>query len=206
MKFVISMLCGFTLWAVAHETRCDDSEDKDLATLAVQNRTYSMRHEFVGWFGVLPMDAFTKGMTFSGGYTLHFNDVLAWEVGQFTYSYHVDTNLNDDLENLEQPAAPTPFEVVKYYATSSIVFKPIYVKMAVLNSRVVWGEFFVLAGGGYGKLTITQRPVIDYGGGARLYIGEYFSVRLDVRNNMFLNKEDVLNELWVALGASLSFQ
>ena len=206
MRTILSALFIFSVATAGFSVSAAESESKDLSTLAVQNRLYSIRHEFTGWVGTLPLDAFKKGLTFTGAYTLHFNDVVAWEVGQFTYSYVIETKLNDDLENLTQPATHTPFEWVKYYGTSSFLFKPIYMKMAVLNSHVVFGELFLLAGGGFGKMTITKRPVANYGGGARVYIGKYFSVRLDVRNYMFLNKDDIQNELWVALGASIGFK
>ncbi|MBN2718843.1 MAG: outer membrane beta-barrel domain-containing protein [Deltaproteobacteria bacterium] len=206
MKRILSMLMVLSLVTVSNAALADDESDRDLSTLAVQNRQYSLRHEFTGWVGTLPLDAFKKGLTFTGAYTLHFNDVVAWEVGQFTYSHAIESELNEDLENLETPAAATPFEWVSYYATSSFLFKPIYMKMAVLNSNVVFGELFLLAGGGFGKMTITKRPVANYGGGARIYFGKYFSVRLDVRNYMFLNKDDIQNELWVALGAAVGFK
>jgi outer membrane beta-barrel protein len=156
-------------------------------------------------FGVLPMDAFEKGMTFTGAYTLHFNDLLAWEIGQFTYSYRIKTNLYDDLKDLQQPTAPTPFETVKYFVTSSLVFKPVYLKMAALNSGVAFGEMFFIAGGGYGWLTITGRPIVNFGAGMRVYAGSYVSFRIDIRDYMFLSTDDVKNELWVALGISLGF-
>ena len=206
MKRIFSILFVLSLISVSYRASASEDVDKDLSTLAVQNRTYSLRHEFTGWVGTLPLDAFKKGLTFTGAYTLHFNDVVAWEVGQFTYSYVIETELNDDLKNLETPASHTPFEWVKYYGTSSFLFKPVYMKMAVLNSNVVFGELYLLAGGGFGKMTITKRPVANYGGGARVYLGKYFSVRLDVRNYMFLNKDDIQNELWVALGAAVGFK
>ena len=205
MKRVLIILLVLSMFSVSVSAFAEEDVEKDLSTLAVQNRSYSMTHEFTGWVGTLPLDAFKKGLTFSGAYTLHFNDVVAWEVGQFTYSHVIETELNEDLENLETPATHTPFEWVKYYATSSFLFKPIYMKMAVLNSSVVFGELFLAAGGGFGKMTITKRPVANYGGGARVYLGKHFSVRLDVRNYMFLNKDDIQNELWVALGAAVGF-
>jgi outer membrane beta-barrel protein len=206
MKTILSALIVLSVATATGSLSAAESENRDLSTLAVQNRMYSITHEFTGWVGGLPLDAFKKGLTFTGAYTIHFNDVLAWEVGQFTYSYIIETKLNEDLENLSQPATHTTFEWVKFYGTSSFLFKPVYMKMAVLNSNVVFGELFLLAGGGFGKMTITKRPVANYGGGARVYFGKYFSVRLDVRNYMFLNKEDIQNELWVALGASIGFK
>jgi outer membrane beta-barrel protein len=182
----------------------DDDDDRGLETLAVQNRQFTMAHEFSAWIGTLPLDAFEKGLTFTGAYTLHFNDIIAWEVGQFTYSYGIDAELKEELEN-SVSLKPTPFEVVKWFATTNLVFKPVYGKLAVLNRSTIFSELFIVLGGGYGKLTITERAVIDVGIGMRIYAGKYVSFRLDVRDYMFVNRDDIHNELWIALGICLSF-
>ncbi|MCP4606112.1 MAG: outer membrane beta-barrel domain-containing protein [Proteobacteria bacterium] len=195
LMFLTIAVFPFCLYAL------DGDEDQGLNTLAVQNRQHSMSHEFGVWIGALPMDAFTKGLTFTGAYTFHFNDIFAWEIGQFTYSYGIDTDLVDELESLS--TGPTPFEVVKHFATSSFMFKPVYGKMALLNRALIYGEVFILAGAGYGWMTITNRPVIDVGVGGRIYAGKYVSFRLDVREYMFINLDDLHDELWVALSICL---
>jgi len=205
MKFVTILTLSLIMTLISSFSFASDDVNESLNTLAVQNRQHSMTHEFSAFVGILPMDAFTKGMTVSGAYSLHFSDVVGWEVGQFTYSFGVDTKLREDLEALPQPAGPTPFEVVQYFVTSNLLFKPIYGKMAVLNHRVIYGEFFLALGGGYGWMTITGRPIADAGLGFRVYAGKYLSFRLDARNYMFINTEDIHNELWIGLGIDLSF-
>ncbi len=180
-----------------------DQDEDGLKTLAVQNRQHTMTHEFSAWIGTLPLDAFKKGLTFTGAYTLHFNDLLAWEIGQFTYSQRIEAELMDELENLNVRA--TEFEVVEYFITSSLVFKPVYGKMSLLNRTLIYGEVFFLLGGGYGHLTLTDRSVIDVGAGGRVYIGKYVSFRIDIRDYMFVNADDLHNELWIALGICLGF-
>jgi outer membrane beta-barrel protein len=179
------------------------AEDDGPSPVAVQNRMHTMRNEYVVWVGTLPMDAFTKGLTFTGAYTIHFDDLFAWEVAQFTYSVGIDTRLKGELESLPQPVGPTPFETVEYFATSSFVFKPVYGKVALLNRALVSHEWFLVAGAGVGRLSITTRPVLDAGVGMRVYTGRRVSVRLDVRDYFFFNADDIQNELWVALGLSL---
>jgi len=189
------------------ESRADkkakEAGDRGPKILAVQNRLHTMRHEYSAWIGSLPMDAFTKGVTFTGAYTLHFSDLLAWEVAQFTYSVPVETRLQEELANLPQPVGPTPFEVVQYYGTSNIVVKPIYGKFALLNRSLIYQEMYASAGGGYGKMTITGRPVLDIGAGMRFYSGRLVSFRLDVRDYMFITQGATDNELWVAAGISI---
>ena len=183
------------------------ADDRGFSSMAVQNRHYVGTHEITVGFGVLPMDAFTKGITVNAAYTLHFNEALAWEVAQFVYSFHSDTDLKGDLAAFE--LRPTPFEVLDYHLMSNIVFKPVYWKGAVLNGALVRGEFFFVAGGGYGWFTRSGRPAIDAGAGVRAYGSKHFSLRLDTRYVAFLHDQpgglDVTHEIWVNLGAALQF-
>lgn len=175
--------------------------ERGLSTLAVQNRQHMMIHEFGVAVGTLPIDAFTKGLTFTGAYTVHFTDLVAWEIGQFTWSYHVDTALRDELEQYD--VEPTQFETVKLFATSSLIFKPLYGKLAVMNRGLVFAEVFLLAGGGWGRLSITDRAVANVGAGLRIYAGKFASFRVDVRDYMFITGGDVQSELWLGFGVCL---
>jgi outer membrane beta-barrel protein len=183
----------------------EDEAPRDYAAMAVQNRLYLYTHEFTLFAGVLPIDAFTKGITASFAYTLHFTDAIGWEVVNFTYAMHANTSLRKDL--LAYDLKPTPFEVVDSSLTSNFVFKPVYWKGAWLNGALIHGEFFLVAGGGYSWLTASRRPTADFGAGARLFVSKHFSVRLDARPTFFIVTDGwgVKEELWIALGTSFSF-
>lgn len=172
-----------------------------LPARAVQNRRHTQTHELHVAFGALPMDAFEKGLTVGGGYTWHFSDLLAWEAAHYTYSFAAETDLRDELRVFD--LEPTPFERVESFVTSNLVFKPVYFKGAWLNDGLAFGEFFALAGGGYGWLTRSSRPVVDFGLGVRFYAGELLSVRFDIREVLFITEDDVHDELWLGLGISL---
>lgn len=176
--------------------------------MVVQNRRFDPTHEFSFAVGWLPLDAFTKGVSLSGSYTLHFSDSWAWEVGHFGYSLQYNTPLWDQLEAID--TRPAPFETVDFYATSSLLWKPLYWKGSWLNSSLAYGELFLTLGGGYGWLTRSARPALDAGGGIRIYGNSLISFRLDLRYLMFFGDQiferfDVKDELWIGLGTSLSF-
>ena len=124
------------------------SADDGLPSLAVQNRKHAETHEFTAFVGMLPLDAFTKGLTFSGSYTLHFTDLIGW-VSQFFYSMPLDTELESEL--LAFNLKPAPFERVEQFVTSNVVFKPLYWKGLVEQRTQLW-RILLLAGGGYGWL------------------------------------------------------
>ena len=54
---------------------------------AVQERPFRMKHELDLSFGVLPIDAFYVGLYGQVGYTAHFSDTLAWQIGRAAYNY-----------------------------------------------------------------------------------------------------------------------
>ncbi len=181
---------------------------RSYSSVVVQNRRFNPDHEFTLFLGLLPLDAFTKGMTLGGAYTLHFNELLAWEVLQFDYSFHYNTSLKSDLKALD--VGPTPFEVLNYYATSNLMFKPVYWKGSLLNTGLIRGELYGVVGGAFGSYTRSNRGGVDVGGGVRLFNSQLLSFRFDLRYFMFFNDTILSNfsfedELAINLGASLSF-
>ncbi len=196
------------LFLPATATAQDDDGLRPYSSLVVQDRQYFQRHELSGTVGLLPLDAFTRGVTVSGGYTLHFSELVGWEVAQFHYSFQFDTRLSGQLEAMD--IFPSPFEVLDYYVTSNLVFKPLYWKGSWLNDSLARGELLLTVGGAYGWFTRSQRPGLSLGTGVRLFFNERFSTRLDVRYLMFPDDqffEDLsyLDELSIALGMSLGF-
>ena len=175
--------------------------ERKIPQVVVQNRAPIDLYEWTLTAGSLPLDAFKKGITASGSLTLHKDHRWAWEAVQYTYSFEYKTALEDQLRAVKLQA--TPFERIESYVTSNLVFKPLYWKGAWLNSAMTYGEVFFVAGGGYGWLTLTSRPVVDFGMGVKLLHSNQIATRLDVRWLTFFNAQDVQNELWVGLGVSL---
>ena len=172
-----------------------------LSSAAVQGRPPVDTYEWTLAAGLLPLDAFKKGVTASGALTLHYNHEWAWEALNAAYSFEYTTALEDELRSFKLQA--TPFERVRGFVTSSVVFTPLYWKGAWLNRGLSYGELFFVAGGGYGWLTQTSRPAVSGGVGLRVLHGEAWSSRLDVRWLSFVNADDAQGELWVSLGVSL---
>lgn len=186
----------------------DDESLRPYSSLVVQNRQFIQRHEITGAVGALPLDAFTKGLTVSAGYTLHFSELMAWEVAQFHYSFHLDTRLRGQLEALQ--IFPSPFEVLNYYVTSNAVFKPLYWKGSWLNDSLQHGELFLTVGGAYGWFTRSVRPGMSLGAGLRFFAGERVSFRFDLRyllfpDDQFLQDLSFKDEIAVGIGTSLGF-
>ena len=205
-RFVVALvaLCTWSQSAAAQ-----DAEDRRAySSVVVQERSYTPRHEFHASGGLLPLDAFTKGITAGGGYTFHFTPLIAWEVVQGMYSFKRDTDLAAELDALD--VRPSPFEVLDWFVTSNLVYKPLYWKGAWRNERLLRGETYLLVGGAFGQYTRSRRGGLNVGLGTRLFLSERWSMKFDARylwfaNSNVLEEFDVKDELWLALGASLSF-
>lgn len=202
-------LLGVLLASVTASAQYEEEDTTAYESMAVQNRLYDQTGEFSFFVGMLPLDAFTKGLTLSGAYTQHFSDLIGWEIIHGYYSFHLNTGLWDDLKVYE--LQPTPFEVVENtLLTTNLVIKPVYWKGSWLNSSLLHGEMMIFAGGGYGWFTRSKRAALDLGLGIRFYASRVFSFRLEVRHHLFFKSSifeelDLHHELWTGLGVSASY-
>lgn len=181
-------------------------------TSAVQDRLYRMNHELSLGVGVLPADAYYKGYYAGVSYTYHFTDSFAWQVGRGAYSYNVETSLRRQLER-DFGVAPTASafqDQVDWMVGSDIMWSPIYGKVAILNSKVVHFETFLLGGASVFKLNRSTlgsfRPGANVGLGIRVFKSDALSFRLDVANNfVFTGASRVINIPTIQLATALNF-
>jgi outer membrane beta-barrel protein len=145
-----------------------------------------MNHELSLGLGVLPADAYYKGYYAGLSYTYHFSDSFAWQVGRGGYSYNVKTSLRRQLER-DFGVAPTntAFEdEVEWMVGSDLMFSPFYGKTAILNSKVIHFEAFLLGGASIFKLNHEGgfRPGANLGLAIRVFKSDTVSFRLRKAN------------------------
>ncbi|MCC6809074.1 MAG: outer membrane beta-barrel domain-containing protein [Deltaproteobacteria bacterium] len=182
------------------------AQEEDADSYAIQNRQFKLKHEINVVGGVLPLNAFVKGITVGGGYTIHFTDMWAWEIGQFYYAFGVETDLRRELLDNFQ-VQPTQIESINYFFSSNIIFKPFYGKFAALNRSVIHAELFFVLGPAVARFLNPGafRVGFDAGIGLRLHLVEHLSMRLDARYMLFVRPPSVVSELHVTLGLAVSF-
>ncbi|PKN54960.1 MAG: hypothetical protein CVU56_23780 [Deltaproteobacteria bacterium HGW-Deltaproteobacteria-14] len=199
---ILALLAGTA--AAVPAARAEDP--RGYPSLTVQNREYFGHHELGLAVGVLPMDAFTKGVTLSGSYTLRFNEVIGWEIVQVSHAFPVDSGLKSDLRAFD--LEPQTFEVLRTTAMTNLVFTPIYWKGSVLNDGLMRGEMMLLVGGGVGWFTRSTRGGFDVGVAFRFYLSRLISLRLDVRYLGFVQSAggslDLHSDLWIGLGLAFT--
>jgi outer membrane beta-barrel protein len=172
---------------------------------SIEKRNLMGSHEIVASLGTLPMDAFGKGLTLHGSYTYHFSQLLAWEILGGMWSFNFGTGLREDLKN-RFDVQPTEVGELKWVLNSNFIFKPMYGKFVLTNDRLFSGEIFFVLGYALGGFTAAIPSGVDVGVAVRMFLGRYFSVRLDIRDYLFLpDFKDVDNNLYISLGLSLTF-
>lgn len=191
-----------------------DDEEVGGSAVVIQNRKFNMGHEFTLSAGILPLDAFYKGISGTARYTLHFDDFQAWEIAGGTYSFNLPTGLREQLrENFGvQPDAKGLEELIGF-AETNYVLKPIYGKLSLFNRALVYNEIFLVAGLAtalYNSGQYVFLPGPSFGGGIRFFVADWFSIRLDMRHYVLFNSVPVLDpnasiENVLSLSAGVSF-
>ena len=191
-------------------TAADDVDSAEVNSYAVQRRVFRLGLELDAGVGLLPLNAFDKGLMIDGSVTWHFSSVWAWEIAQGGYVVaNLDTGLkNQLLDNFG--VQPTQLSTNQFLASTNLVFTPFYGKLAGLNRSVNHVEVFFpigLALGRYENPGEFQQGA-DLGLGLRWFLGTHTSLRLEARDYLlFQSFKDfgLTNELLFSLGLSVAF-
>lgn len=149
--------------------------------VAVEPRAFNPHYDVTGQVGVLPIDAFYKGVLVGASYTQSFNSAWSWEVINGALSFRSDTNLKRDLEAL----AVRPDNLLDYivwYATTSAIYTPVYSKNLLANSKLLYGSFSaVMSAGGVAFASGDVSPMVGGGLILRAFHSPRMSSKLDGR-------------------------
>ena len=191
-------------------------EEEDRA--AIQRKKYVMAHELRLSVGAMPVDPFEKGWSASLAYTLHFDDVAAWEIFQLTGALLTSTDLKNDLiDTFAIP--PEDFRAARFAATTGLELAPFYGKQSLFNGTIVHQNLLLGIYGGVAFRDPSEiaasakalRPLAGAGIGWRFFVDDVVSFRIDVRDFAEFRaalraneKFDVHNVLLLTLSASFN--
>lgn len=162
-------------------------EENPAAVQVVQRRQFQLKHELTLSAGFLPLDAFYKGLTANVGYTYHFNPHFAWRVGRGTFSQPFSTGLRKQIQSL-YGLEVTDFPEVHWMVGSDLVWNAFYGKTAFMNSTLLHGSIYLVAGGDLVLTQVSAGPGVALGGGLRLFVTEWLSFRLEVLDHVVIAK------------------
>lgn len=158
--------------------------------VAVQDRPYYLNHDLTFQAGALPSDAFNKGYTVGTSYTYFFSDYLAWEVINLNYNFNAETGLKDDIEGMGSVVQNKGFDgaldYITYFATTNVVYTPLYNKSLLFNRSVINGETSFVFGGGAAHFKENGlKGLISGGILLRFFNSPRTSFKFDLRNNLY---------------------
>ena len=188
LALLISMIPDFALAA----SSSSDVPAEDIYTtpklVAVQNRSYNLNKNLSFLMGYLPNDAFTKAVVLGAAYTYYFSDFTGWEIINANYAFKLDTGLKKDLITYfnAQPENERVLDFVNYYATTNLIYTPLYNKNLLFNKTVVYGETSFVIGAGAGKFY--QAGILPIVGGGiifKYFVSQSSSIKLDIRELIY---------------------
>jgi outer membrane beta-barrel protein len=195
---------------VSSAARADDIDTRPVETYVVQERLFRLGLEVNAGLGLLPLNAFDKGLMVEGSVAYHFSNLWAWEVIQGGYVIaNVDTGLKQQLlDNFG--VQPTELSTMDFLLSTNILITPFYGKLAGLNRSVNHIEIYFPIG-----LAVAhyQDPAAYQGGpdlglGLRWFLGTRTSIRLDARDYLLaqsFKNFGITDELLFSLGLSVAF-
>lgn len=171
---------------------------------AIQARAYRMEHELSLSAGLLPLDAFWKGVYGQLSYAYHFTDYFGWQIGRFAYNYSWSTGLRDQLER-DFGVLPTAFDEVQFFFGSDILIKPFYGKSTLFNKAVLHYEAHFILGVTVFKFTTSNfRPGVNFGAGVRLFSSRWVSWKLDFTDTVVISDKPS-NVVTMTLSLAVNF-
>lgn len=178
--------------------------------VAIQNKANYLDSDLSYHFGVLPSDAFNKGLTFGLSYTKFFSQYKGWEIFNIQGNLNIETSLKQDLLDLnvvvENSALDGELDPINFIITSNYVYTPFYSKSLLFNTTVVNSETSFLVGVGAVKFKkFDYQPLINIGMYSRYYTKIGRSWKFDFRWNFHKESSGSMGN-FIYLGAAYSMQ
>lgn len=171
---------------------------------AVQKRPNQLFNELSGHFSYLPLDHFNTYFAVGISYTHWFNDYLGWEIANLNYAKNSPTGLEDYLVGT-YGANPETFDIIQYYATTNVIYTPLFMKHLFKSQSIIWGDLSLIGGTGMARLKDNGNVAIfDFGAMVRFFSGARWVYRLDIRQFLFASSL-VRPNMAISFGVSYNF-
>lgn len=220
-RYGVLVFWTFSLWigsawrapVQAEESQCVDESIRDELNArrkyrGVQKRAFQKagRHELSVNGGLYAADLLSSSYLVGGAYTFHFTEDLALEAS-FGYA-RADSKLVRIVQNETSFTAlrlQTPIFIYEGHLLWSIA----YGKLRWFGSGISRFDLNLAFGGGVTDNQSARGLTGSFGLGLKLFFGEWFAVRVDVRDQLLqqelLGHAQLVNNLAATLGFSVFF-
>ncbi len=186
------------------ETTLSKKADMDLVRV-VQRRPFLRRHrvELNPFMGTNLNDTLSSQFIAGGTLNYHLTETMGLGINA-AYSVGNESDLFDEL--IEDYEVYPQVSTVLWYASLQFQYAPIYGKFALFNSWIIPWDIYTLIGAGYTQTELGGHPMLSVGIGQRFFMNRWFTVNIELRDNIFNENypaESVLvNNLLVTAGLS----
>ena len=192
LLFIFTMAITSTVWA--------DIYDVPRVNI-IEHKKYYLHDELAIQLSYLPLDPYVKYFSAGLAYTHFFSEFTGWEVINGQYAMNFPAGLQNNLLSDFSTGCKDPtkcvvasdFPTLTYFATSNIVFTPLYTKNLFFNSSLVYSQVSFVAGGGIAGFTDAMKSCIDLGVVLRYFLSPSSSLKFDFRDYVFLNQDQKNN-------------
>lgn len=161
------------------------------------------RVEFAPFMGTNVNDSLMSLFTVGGQLNYHLAEDMAIGVSG-AWSLGGETGLYDKVIQ-DYGLLPQVSEVL-WYATLDFQYAPIYGKFALFNSWIIPWDLYTVLGAGYTQTQLGGNPTLAVGVGQRFFMNQWFTVNLELRDNLYLEDypggTEVVNNVMFSAGVS----
>jgi outer membrane beta-barrel protein len=197
--------------AKADSVSCIDEEIRDELNArrryrGVQKRLFQKagRHELSAMGGLYAADLLSSSYLVSGAYTYHFTEDLGLEAS-FGYT-RADSALVRIVET-DTSFTALRIDTPVYIYEGHLLWSLAYGKMRWFSGAISRFDLFLAFGGGVTDNQSAQGLTGSFGFGLKHLFGDFFAVRLDVRDQLLqqelLGRSEIVNNLTATLGVSV---
>jgi outer membrane beta-barrel protein len=204
-------LCAPVLQAAAASAQCIDEAIRDELNArrryrGVQKRLFQKtgRHELSGFGGLYAADLLSASYLLQGAYAFHVSEDFALEA---SFGY---TRAESDLvEVVEEDTSFTALRLDRpvYIYAGHMLWSFAYGKLRWFSGSISRFDIYLALGGGVTDNQTAEGLTISAGLGMKVFFGEWFALRMDVRDHVLsqelLGVSEVVNNLAATLGFSV---
>jgi len=220
-RYGVLFSCTLSLWTFAaqlaqvqaDDSQCVDESIRDELNArrkyrGVQKRAFQKagRHELSVSGGLYAADLLSSSYLASGAYTFHFTEDLALEAS-FGYA-RADSKLVRIVQN-ETSFTALRMNTPIYIYEGHLLWSIAYGKLRWFGSGISRFDLNLAFGGGVTDNQSARGLTGSFGLGLKLFFGEWFAVRVDVRDQLLqqelLGHAQLVNNLAATLGFSVFF-